>query len=84
MIFSFVAYCYKTFFCIKRAQKFLEQGDKHQLPNLSIDITIIGYTQHDLKCLLLEMEDKCQLPSGYFRNEESVNDDTLRILKEIR
>jgi len=63
-------------------QQFLEQGNKHHLPNLSIDIVIIGYAQHDLKCLMLEMEDKWLLPGGYIRNEESVNDAALRILKE--
>lgn len=61
---------------------FLEQGTDHFLPNLSIDLVIIGYQEKTLKCLLLQIGDKWLLPGGYIRIEESVNNAAKRILKD--
>lgn len=62
--------------------KFLEQGADHYLPNLSIDLVIIGYEDHQLKCLLLKIGDKWLLPGGYIGREEAVTDAAVRILSE--
>ncbi len=52
------------------------------MPNLSVDLVIIGYEDGVLKCLLLQMGDKWLLPGGHIRIEESVGDAAIRILKE--
>ena len=61
---------------------FLEKGDEFFLPNLSIDIVVIGYEQNELKCLLLKIGDRWVLPGGYILKEETVDNAALRILKE--
>ena len=63
-------------------KEFLEKGSDHFLPNLSIDLVIIGYQQNELKCLLLKIGEKWILPGGYIGREESVDDAAIRILKE--
>jgi ADP-ribose pyrophosphatase YjhB (NUDIX family) len=62
-------------------QQFLERGTGYFLPNLSIDIVIIGYEQGALKCLLLKIHDKWILPGGYIQREESVDTAAARILR---
>lgn len=61
-------------------KEILEQG-KNIIPNLSIDLVIIGYSDEVLKCLLLKVGDKWILPGGYIQNEESVDDAVTNILK---
>ena len=62
--------------------KFLKKANKQFLPNLSIDLVIIGYQNNKLKCLLLQIDEKWLLPGGYIRISESVDDAAIRILKE--
>lgn len=63
------------------AKEFLEEGDKIFLPNLSIDLVVIGYTNNVLKCLLLKIGDKWLLPGGYIRFDQSVDEAAQYILK---
>ena len=60
----------------------LKHGDEFYLPNLSIDIVIIGYEVGALKCLLLKLHDKWILPGGYIGRTESVADSAMRILRD--
>ena len=60
----------------------LEHGQNHYLPNLSIDVVIIGYNDGNLKCLLLNLGDKWALPGGYIKKTESVEDASARVLYE--
>lgn len=62
--------------------EFLEQGSDIFLPNLSIDLVIIGYEANALKCLLLRIGDKWLLPGGYIRKDESVEAAAVNILKD--
>ena len=70
------------YFCIMHFQEFIEEGEKKYLPNLSVDMVIIGYHEAKLKCLLLQIGDKWLLPGGYVLRTESVEDATVRILRE--
>ncbi len=63
-------------------KKFLEKGGEIFLPNLSIDLVIIGYNENMLKCLLLQLGGKWMLPGGYIRIDESVDVAVQKILKE--
>lgn len=63
-------------------KNFLEQGAEHFLPNLSIDLVIIGYEDDELKCLLLKIGGKWLLPGGYIGKSESVGGAAVRILRE--
>jgi hypothetical protein len=63
-------------------RNFLEKGDELYLPNLSIDLVIIGYAERELKCLLLQVGEKWLLPGGYIQREESVDEAVGRILKD--
>ncbi|MTB52582.1 NUDIX domain-containing protein [Lewinella sp. W8] len=56
-------------------------GHRHFLPNLSIDLVIIGYGDDALQCLLLKVGDKWLLPGGYVKREESVEEATVNILR---
>ena len=60
----------------------IEHGDQFYLPNLSIDIVIIGYDDGVLKCLLLKLQDKWILPGGFIRRTESVDAAASSILRE--
>ncbi|HMQ49482.1 MAG TPA: NUDIX domain-containing protein [Saprospiraceae bacterium] len=51
------------------------------MPNLSIDLVIIGYKDNAIKCLLLKMGEKWLLPGGYIQKDESVDEAALNILK---
>ena len=63
-------------------REFLERGGDYFLSNLSIDLVIIGYEDHQLKCLLLQIGEKWILPGGYIGKSESVDEAAVRILKE--
>jgi len=63
-------------------KKFIEEGDRQFLPNLSVDMVIIGYGRNSLKCLLLKVADKWMLPGGFIDKEESVEESAQKILKE--
>ena len=63
-------------------REFLEHGGEHFLPNLSIDLVIIGYEDRQLKCLLFQIGEKWLLPGGYIGKAESVDTAADRILKE--
>lgn len=63
-------------------KRFLERGNEFILPNLSIDMVIIGYRDEELKCLLLQIDDKWMLPGGFILKDESVEDAVKRVLKE--
>nr|WP_297783870.1 NUDIX domain-containing protein [uncultured Allomuricauda sp.] len=63
-------------------EEFYKKGLQLFLPNLSVDLVIIGYIEDQLKCLLLKLGDKWLLPGGYIYRSESVDDATLRILQE--
>lgn len=73
---------HNSYFCSMDVLDFLEKGDAHYLPNLSIDIVIIGYESNQLKCLLLKIGEKWMLPGGYIKRNESVDTAALGILKE--
>ena len=60
----------------------LENGADYFIPNLSIDLVIIGFKEGELKCLLLKIGPKWLLPGGYIKNEESVTTAVGRILME--
>ena len=60
--------------------QYIQNGDKYFLPNLSIDVVIIGYEHHQLKCLMLKMGEKWMLPGGHIFRDESVESATGRIL----
>jgi 8-oxo-dGTP diphosphatase len=61
-------------------KEFLEKGGDYYLPNLSIDLIIIGYKEDELKCLLLKIGEKWLLPGGHIRIDESVPDAVKRVL----
>lgn len=63
-------------------KNFLERGAEYYLPNLSIDLVIIGYKDKELKCLLLQAGGKWMVPGGYVRIEQSVDEAVKEILKE--
>ena len=64
------------------AKKILEKGAEMFLPNLSIDLVIVGYDGDGLKCLLLRVGEKWVLPGGYVKRDESVESAMRRTLKE--
>lgn len=74
--------CHNYYFCYVDIMDFLENGGKQYLPNLSIDIVIIGYERQTLKCLLLQIGDKWVLPGGYIGQNESTENAASRILQE--
>lgn len=76
-----MAKCHICYFCIMKVKDIIENGAEYFLPNLSIDLVIIGYQEGELKCLLLKVGDKWLLPGGYVGREESVDQATLRALK---
>ena len=63
-------------------KEILEQGNNSFLPNLSIDMVIIGYKDDALKCLLLKIGKKWLLPGGYIRLDQSVDEAAQNILKQ--
>ncbi|MEM1257150.1 MAG: NUDIX domain-containing protein [Bacteroidota bacterium] len=63
-------------------EKILEYGAQHFLPNLSLDLVIIGYEEGKLKCLLLNVADAWVLPGGHIKIDESVDTAVHRVLRE--
>jgi len=63
-------------------KNFLERGGEFFLPNMSIELVIIGYEKKELKCLLLQIGEKWLLPGGYIQREESVDEAVCRVLIE--
>ncbi|MDT0606840.1 NUDIX hydrolase [Croceitalea rosinachiae] len=63
-------------------ENFLKYGENQFLPNLSIDLVIIGYQKDDLKCLLLKVGPKWVLPGGHIKIDESVDMAVSRVLQE--
>ena len=63
-------------------RNFYEKGAEFFLPNLSVDMVIIGYEDNQLKCLLLRLGNKWLLPGGHIGKEESVVDAVKRVLKQ--
>lgn len=63
-------------------EEIIENGGEYYLPNLSVDIVIIGYERDQLKCLLLKLGEKWLLPGRYIEKEESVDHAAQRILVE--
>lgn len=63
-------------------KEIVEEGNSSFLPNLSIDIVIIGYKDGALKCLLLKIGEKWLLPGGYIRLDQSVDEAAQTILKQ--
>ena len=63
-------------------EKVLDYGAQNFLPNLSIDLVIIGFKDEKLQCLLLKVADKWVLPGGHIKIDESVDTAVQRILKE--
>ncbi len=61
---------------------FVERGGESYLPGLSVDLTIMGYEDEALKCLLLRIGDRWLLPGGYIGVTESVEHAAKRILRE--
>ena len=70
------------YFCCMDINTFIENGQQDYLPNLSVDMVIIGFHEDQLKCLLLQIGDKWLLPGGYILRSESVEAATVRILRE--
>lgn len=69
---------------VENIEKFIKEGDKYFIPQLSIDCAILGYHDKQLKILLTGWEDIdgwC-LPGGNILQTESINDAAHRILKD--
>ena len=73
---------HNCYFYFMEMMDVLENGGDYFLPNLSIDLIIIGYQDDELKCLLLKIGDKWALPGGYVGIEESVEQSVSRVLME--
>lgn len=65
-----------------KLENILEYDAQNFLPNLSIDLVIIGFKHGKLNCLLLNVADKWVLPGGHIKVDESVDKAVHRILKE--
>nr|WP_299338011.1 NUDIX domain-containing protein [Allomuricauda sp.] len=63
-------------------QEFLDKGEELFLPNLSLDIAIMGFQDGELKVLLLEFEGGWSLPGGYVGRDESTDSAAVRVLEE--
>lgn len=71
---------HKHYFCAMNVQDIIEHGGDYFLPNLSVDLVIIGYQDGELKCLLLKIADKWLLPGGFIGLDESVDEAVKRTL----
>jgi len=58
------------------------KGAELFLPNLSIDIAVIGFRDNELKILLLEFDGRWMLPGGYILLDESIDVAANRVLRE--
>ncbi len=67
----------------KNIEKFIEEGDKYFIPQLSIDCAILGYHNKQLKILLINWDeiDGWSLPGGNILQTESIDEAANRILQ---
>ena len=65
-----------------KLENFLAYDKQQFLPNLSVDLVIIGFQKEELKCLLLKIGSKWVLPGGHIKIDESVDTAVGRILEE--
>ncbi len=72
----------KVYFCGMDVSDFLHNGHKSYLPNLSLDHVILGYEEGQLKCLLLQTNERWNLPGGLIKRTESVEEAVDRVLQE--
>jgi ADP-ribose pyrophosphatase YjhB (NUDIX family) len=65
-------------------KEFIDKGDKHIVPSLSIDCVILGFHSNMLKVLLVKPKrtDGWALPGGFIYSEEHIDDSAQRILCE--
>ncbi len=70
------------YLCLMDITQFLKDGASFFLPNISVDIVILGFKDGELKVLLQEFDGKWCLPGGYVFKEEAVNDAAVRVLEE--
>lgn len=64
--------------------EFLNNGQEHFLPSVSIDNVVFGFHDNMLKVLLLQAKTNNNvwgLPGGYVHQEEEIEDAAIRILK---
>jgi len=68
----------------RETKNFILHGYKHYLPHVSIDCTIFGYHDQQLKVLLIQPAflDGCCLPGGYIKRGETLTQAAGRILEE--
>ncbi len=63
-------------------EEFISHGHEQYLPNLSVDLVIIGFQEKELRCLLLRIGEKWLLPGGYIGRGESVDHAVQRVMGE--
>jgi ADP-ribose pyrophosphatase YjhB (NUDIX family) len=65
-------------------EEFVESGVHGLVPHLSVDCTILGFHEGELKILLLRWKgrDEWSLPGGYVRWDESLEEAASRVLEE--
>jgi 8-oxo-dGTP diphosphatase len=65
-------------------REFVEEGHKHYLPGISIDVAVFGFHENQLKILLLKWKKLkgWSLPGGYIEKKEDGDDAARRLLKE--
>ncbi len=56
-------------------------NSKDFLPQLSVDVVIMGYQDGAIKCLLLRIKDKWLLPGGYVEQKQSVEEAAESVLE---
>src|SRR5690349_6016299 len=63
---------------------FLKEAEKIYLPGVSIDTVVFGFHNDKLKVLLIRYGNMpyFNLPGGFVKKKESLDDAALRILKE--
>ena len=62
-------------------KKITDFKTREYLPQLSVDIVIIGYEEQKVKCLLLQVKDKWMLPGGYIKTDQSVEEAAEEVLE---
>ena len=72
---------HNCYFYSMKVMDIIENGGDYYLPNLSIDLVIIGYKDDQLKCLLLKVGGQWALPGGYVGVDESVEQAVVNTLQ---
>ena len=62
-------------------KKITEFQTANYIPQLSVDIVILGYEDEVIKCLLLRVKDKWMLPGGYIEQKQSVQAAAANVLE---